>query len=110
MTGVWLCLCRKNTFNGILYKNDWAIFAWNLFNEPRCPASQLSTPCTSRITNWGNAMYAYGKSKNKKQLVRIEFQIPQIRQRFDSAGGFLQVFLADAGLQDSMQAVDHIGA
>lgn len=59
---------RKNTFNGIQYKNDWAIFGWNLFNEPRCPASQLTAPCTQRITNWGNAMYAFGKAKNKKQL------------------------------------------
>jgi len=34
----WLqaVLTRKNTINGILYKDDPTIFAWELMNEPRC--------------------------------------------------------------------------
>lgn len=36
-----------------------AIFAWGLFNEPRCPASQNGVGCTGRITNWGNEVRPY---------------------------------------------------
>lgn len=63
--------CRNNTFSGIQYQDDWAIFGWDLFNEPRCPASQTGTPCTSTLTDWGNMMFAYAKSLNKNQLVRL---------------------------------------
>jgi hypothetical protein len=60
---------RNNTFSGIRYMDDWAIFGYDLFNEPRCPASQMTAPCTQRITDWADAMYAFARSHNKKQLV-----------------------------------------
>mmetsp|Transcript_17410 Transcript_17410/g.52191 ORF Transcript_17410/g.52191 Transcript_17410/m.52191 type:complete len:428 (+) Transcript_17410:254-1537(+) len=60
---------RVNSFNNIQYKNDWAIFAWGLFNEPRCPASQNGVGCTGRITNWGNEMFGYARSLSRKQLL-----------------------------------------
>ena len=28
-------MCRRNTVNGLLYKNDPTIYAYGLFNEPR---------------------------------------------------------------------------
>lgn len=59
---------RNNTFSGIQYQDDYAIFGWDLFNEPRCPANQTGTPCTSTLTDWGNMMFAYAKSLNKNQL------------------------------------------
>ena len=62
------CL-RNNTFSGIKYMDDWAIFGYDLFNEPRCPASQMTAPCTQRITEWANIMYAFAKTHNTKQLV-----------------------------------------
>jgi hypothetical protein len=34
-------LTRKNTVNGLLYKDDPAILGWNIFNEMRCRASQM---------------------------------------------------------------------
>lgn len=60
---------RNNTFSGIRYMDDWAIFGYDLFNEPRCPASQMTAPCTQRITDWADTMYAFARSHNKKQLV-----------------------------------------
>ena len=33
----------KNSFNGLLYKNDPTIMGWGLFNEMRCPASQMTS-------------------------------------------------------------------
>ena len=54
----WTGVCRKNTFSGIMYKNDPAIMGYGLFNEPRCPASQSSAvrpadvataPCSSNL-------------------------------------------------------------
>jgi hypothetical protein len=62
---------RNNTFSSIRYMDDWAIFGYDLFNEPRCPASQMTAPCTQRITDWANTMYAFAKSHNKKQLVGL---------------------------------------
>lgn len=62
---------RNNTFNGIRYMDDWAIFGYDLFNEPRCPASQMTAPCTQRITDWADTMYAFARSHNKKQLVSL---------------------------------------
>lgn len=59
---------RKNSFNNKAYKDDSTIFAWNLFNEPRCPAKQSGPSCTGRITKWGNMMFKYAKKHNKKQL------------------------------------------
>lgn len=31
---------RTNTFTGVQYKNDPAVFGWNLYNELRCPSAQ----------------------------------------------------------------------
>lgn len=64
---------RNNTFNGIAYKDDWAIFGWGLYNEPRCPASQnvSALPCTTAVTNWANEMFTYAHQNNPKQLFTV---------------------------------------
>ena len=64
-------MCRKNTFTGIAYQDDWAIMGYDLFNEHRCPASQQGAGCQGRITNWINYMAAYAKSLNEKQLISV---------------------------------------
>lgn len=35
-------MCSKNSFNGLLYKNEPTILGWGLFNEMRCPANQMT--------------------------------------------------------------------
>lgn len=62
---------RKNSFSGRLYKNDAAIMGYGLFNEHRCPASQLTPGCVGRVTNWLNHMTKFAKSINKKQLFTV---------------------------------------
>lgn len=35
---------RKNTINGKVYKDDPAVFGWDLMNEPRCDCFPESIP------------------------------------------------------------------
>ncbi|CAK0752555.1 hypothetical protein CVIRNUC_002155 [Coccomyxa viridis] len=60
---------RKNTFNGKLYGEDETIFAWDIYNEPRCPASQNGTPCPGPITAFYQDLSQYLKSINPNQLI-----------------------------------------
>ena len=32
---------RRNTFSGLLYRDDPAVFGWNLINEPRSKADMM---------------------------------------------------------------------
>ena len=45
-------LNRKNTFSGVAWKDDPAIFGFNLFNEPRCPFGQDKAGCPAKVTAW----------------------------------------------------------
>ncbi|CAL5208750.1 unnamed protein product [Lathyrus oleraceus] len=56
-------LTRKNTINGLLYKNDPTIFSWELMNEPRFP--------NHSIQNWVTEMAAYVKSIDRNHLLNI---------------------------------------
>ncbi|XP_058754121.1 mannan endo-1,4-beta-mannosidase 4-like [Vicia villosa] len=58
-------LTRKNTINGILYKDDQTIFAWELMNEPRLNSSGKS------IQNWISEMASYVKSIDNNHLLEI---------------------------------------
>lgn len=68
---------RKNTVNGIIYKNDPTIFSWNLMNEPRCdcqiqfggPFCELS--CAETINNWVGEMSAHLKSQDPNHMVVV---------------------------------------
>ncbi|MBN1887733.1 MAG: cellulase family glycosylhydrolase [Thermoflexales bacterium] len=69
-------LNHVNSYNGLAYKDDPAIMAWELANEPRCkgsgparglPATITCTPAT--ITAWIDEMSAYVKSIDPKHLV-----------------------------------------
>lgn len=58
---------RKNSFSGVKYSEEPAIFAWELINEPRCD-SNSSAPV---LQAWIAEMAAYIKSIDQKHLVTV---------------------------------------
>ncbi|XP_058742729.1 mannan endo-1,4-beta-mannosidase 4-like [Vicia villosa] len=58
-------LTRKNTINGLLYKDDPTIFSWELINEPRVNQTGKS------IQNWVSEMAKYVKSIDSNHLLEI---------------------------------------
>jgi hypothetical protein len=71
-------LNRTNTISHVVYKDDPAIFAWELANEPRCIGANghdRATPgggwSTALITSWAGTMSAYIKSIDANHLVAV---------------------------------------
>ncbi|WJX13454.1 mannan endo-1,4-beta-mannosidase [Trifolium repens] len=64
---VKVVLTRKNTINGMLYKDDPTIFAWELMNEPRYENDTSG----KLIQNWVGEMAAYVKSIDNNHLLEI---------------------------------------
>ncbi|MCL5256793.1 MAG: cellulase family glycosylhydrolase [Chloroflexi bacterium] len=68
-------LNRVNSISGVRYKDDPAIMAWELANEPRLtgrsdiPSSGKGTAAT--ITSWVQEMSAYVKSVDPNHLVSV---------------------------------------
>ncbi|EMS62212.1 Mannan endo-1,4-beta-mannosidase 6 [Triticum urartu] len=60
-------LTRRNSYSGIRYSDEPAIFAWELMNEPRC-VSNSSGP---HLQAWIAEMAAYVKSLDAKHLVAV---------------------------------------
>lgn len=60
-------LSRKNSFSGIKYSDEPAIFAWELMNEPRC-TSNSSAPL---LQAWIAEMASYIKTLDQNHLVTI---------------------------------------
>nr|GMC96965.1 mannan endo-1,4-beta-mannosidase 7 [Ipomoea batatas] len=58
-------LNRRNTFTGVVYKNDPTIMAWELMNEPRC----TSDPSGKTIQSWIMEMAYYVKSLDSNHLL-----------------------------------------
>ncbi|XP_057530260.1 mannan endo-1,4-beta-mannosidase 7 [Amaranthus tricolor] len=58
-------LNRRNTINGVVYKNDPTIMAWELMNEPRC----TSDPSGRTIQGWISEMAAHVKSIDRNHLL-----------------------------------------
>ncbi len=56
---------RRNTFTGVLYRDDPAIFGWNLMNEPRC------TSCGWALSAWIEEMAVFVKSLDPHHMVTI---------------------------------------
>lgn len=66
-------ITRKNTVNGRIYRDDPAIFGWELGNEPRCKGTGPgATGWTNRtIVDWADEMTTYVKSLDPNHLVSI---------------------------------------
>ncbi|KAI7886579.1 glycoside hydrolase, partial [Lichtheimia hyalospora FSU 10163] len=68
-------LNRENKLTGKAYKDDPAIFGWELSNEPRCEGGgslKKSSNCnTDTITKWADDISTYIKSIDKNHLVAV---------------------------------------
>ncbi|KAJ0964813.1 hypothetical protein J5N97_025951 [Dioscorea zingiberensis] len=60
-------LMRKNHLTGIEYRDDPAIFAWELINEPQCNSDATG----DTLQDWLEDMAEYIKSIDKKHLLTI---------------------------------------
>jgi hypothetical protein len=67
---------RVNTVNGVAYKNDPTVFAWELMNEPRMdcnddptPTHQYCDPSGKTLRSWVSTMSGYIKSLDSKHMV-----------------------------------------
>ena len=62
-------LNRVNVYSGIKYKDDPAIFAWELANEPRCESDAY---CKNNVVyNWAKEMSEYIKAIDPDHLVAV---------------------------------------
>lgn len=66
---------RVNAIDGTPYKDDPAIFAWELANEPRTMTfGDFDSPDgwdSSTITNWANEMSSFIKSMDQNHMVAV---------------------------------------
>ncbi|WP_341281879.1 cellulose binding domain-containing protein [Paenibacillus sp. FSL H8-0537] len=60
-------LNRVNTYTGIKYKDDPAIMAWELANEPRAQSDTTG----NKLVNWADEMSTYVKSLDANHLVAV---------------------------------------
>jgi mannan endo-1,4-beta-mannosidase len=64
---------RRNTVNGLVYRDDPAIFSWGLANEPRCKGDGAAGTgwTTNTITTWADEMSAFIKSLDSNHMVSV---------------------------------------
>jgi mannan endo-1,4-beta-mannosidase len=66
---------RVNTITKVAYKDDPAIFAWELANEPRCrnfgAFDRLQDCKADTVTSWVKEMSAHIKSLDKNHMVSV---------------------------------------
>jgi mannan endo-1,4-beta-mannosidase len=64
---------RRNTVNGKLYRDDPAIFSWELANEPRCKGTgPASSGWTNRtIVDWVEEMTSYIRSLDPNHMISV---------------------------------------
>jgi len=63
-------IMRRNTVTGKLYRDDPAIMAWNLINEPRCK-TEPSSIGKNALQNWLREMAAFVKALDENHLLTI---------------------------------------
>lgn len=65
---------RVNSITGVPYRDDPAIFSWELANEPRCINASLPTSgsCTQQtLLDWAGEMSTYVKSLDPNHMVSV---------------------------------------
>ncbi len=66
---------RKNVFDGMIYRDDPSIFAWELANEPKCrnhsQFDSLTGWDTNTIVKWADEMSRYIKEIDPNHLVAV---------------------------------------
>jgi mannan endo-1,4-beta-mannosidase len=65
---------RTNSITGVRYRDDPAIFSWELANEPRCINASLPTSgtCTQQtLLDWANEMSTYIDSLDPNHMISI---------------------------------------
>lgn len=65
---------RVNTITGVAYKNDPAIFSWELANEPRCINASLPTSgtCTQQtLTGWADEMSTFIDGLDANHMISV---------------------------------------
>ncbi|KAH9319973.1 hypothetical protein KI387_021742 [Taxus chinensis] len=60
-------MMRNNSLNGIAYRDDPTIFAWELINEPRCETD----PSGRTVQTWAQEMAGYVKSLDSNHLLEV---------------------------------------
>lgn len=60
-------LMRKNSISGVEYRNEPAIFAWELVNEPRC----MSDASGHTLQTWISEMAKFIKSLDSRHLLTV---------------------------------------
>lgn len=96
---------RKNSFSGIKYSDEPAIFAWELINEPRC----MSNSSAPLLQSWIAEMSSYIKSLDQKHLVTVGLEGFYGHERTERSGvnpGDWAALLGSDFILNS--AVDHI--
>lgn len=63
-------LNRKNKFSGVLYREDPAIFSFDLHNEPRCDID-VDQACNYLVQSWLEEMVAHFRKIDPKHLLTI---------------------------------------
>lgn len=90
---------RVNSIDGTPYRDDPAIFAWELANEPRCKNfsefDAVEGWDTSTITKWAGEMSSYVKSLAPNHMVAVGDE------------GFLDNRVRDHGFYRGEDGVDH---
>jgi mannan endo-1,4-beta-mannosidase len=64
-------LNRRNTLTGRAYKEEPAVFAWDLMNEPEADNTRLTPDGTPLSEDWISRMSAYVKSIDSNHLVCV---------------------------------------
>ncbi|KAG9445327.1 hypothetical protein H6P81_016667 [Aristolochia fimbriata] len=98
-------LSRKNTYSGVKYSEEPAIFAWELINEPRCFSSS-SAPV---LQSWIAEMAEFVKTLDQKHLVTVGlegFYGPEATDNLKANPGEWAALLGSDFVQNS--AVKHI--